>query len=74
MVLRDKLVRRAISLIDSPSRSLSRRTFAYIDMVCTSSPHRPGRLQVKGKHPGQFSTRITAVCWSVFNAPQQFVG
>ena len=70
MVLRDKLVRRAISLIDSPSRSLSRRTFAYIDMVCTSSPHRPGRLQGKGKHPGQFSTRKTAVCWSIFSAPQ----
>ena len=71
MVLRDKLVRRAISLIDSPSRSLSRRTFAYIDMVCTSSPHRPGRLQGKGKHPGQFSTRKTRICWSIFSAPQQ---
>jgi hypothetical protein len=36
IVFLDTLVRRAISLIDSPSRSRSRRTFAYIAMVCTS--------------------------------------
>ena len=71
MVLREKLARLAISLNESPSRSLSRRTFAYIDMVCASSLHRSGRLQGEGKHPGQFSARTAAVCWSIFNAPQQ---
>ena len=38
IVFRDRLVHRAISLIGSPSRSCMRRTFAYIAMVCTSSP------------------------------------
>jgi hypothetical protein len=38
IVFLDKLVRRAISLIDSPSRNRIRRTFAYIAMVCTSDP------------------------------------
>jgi hypothetical protein len=33
-----KLVRRAISLIDKPSRTRILRTFAYIAMVCTSYP------------------------------------
>jgi len=35
IVFLDRLVRRAISLIDRPSRSRIRRTFAYIAMVCT---------------------------------------
>ena len=50
-------LRRAISLINISPRTLSRRTFSSFDMVRTSSPHRPGRLQSKGKHLGQFSTR-----------------
>jgi hypothetical protein len=33
-------VRRAISLIDTPSRSRILRTFAYIAMVCTSHLYR----------------------------------
>jgi hypothetical protein len=36
IVFLDRLIRRAISLIDNPSRSRIRRTFAYIAMVCTS--------------------------------------
>ena len=38
IVFLDRLVRRAISLIDKPSRSRIRRTSAYIAMVCTSFP------------------------------------
>jgi hypothetical protein len=38
IVFLDKLVRRAISLIDRPSRNRILRTFAYIVMVCTSYP------------------------------------
>jgi hypothetical protein len=36
IVFLDRLVRRAISLIDKPSRNRILRTFAYIAMVCTS--------------------------------------
>ena len=35
MVLRDRLVRRAISLIDNCSRKYIRRIFAYMIMVIT---------------------------------------
>jgi hypothetical protein len=71
MVFLDKLVRRAISLIDSPSRSLILRTFAYIAMVCTSSPRQLQIRQVRSKHPGQFSVRRSLVSWSIFIARQQ---
>jgi len=37
-VFLDRLVRRAISLIDKPSRNRILRTFAYVAMACTSSP------------------------------------
>ncbi len=71
IVFLDRLVRRAISLIDRPSRNRIRRTFAYIAMVCTSSSlpaftaGRAGR-----KHPGQSSVSRTAFPWSVFNERQ----
>jgi len=39
IVFLDRLVRRAISLIDRPSRNRILRTFAYIAMVCTSFPY-----------------------------------
>lgn len=48
--------------IDSPLRSLSRRNFAYVDRVCTSSPHRLGHLQGMGKHLSRYSAHTTAVC------------
>jgi serine/threonine protein kinase len=71
LVFRDRLVRRAISLIDRPSRSRILRPFAYIAMVCTSSSlhglTRSGRLE----HPGQFSASRTAIPWSVFSERQQ---
>jgi hypothetical protein len=47
IVLRDRLVRRAISLIDRPSLSRILRTFAYIAMVCTSFHYKATRLAGK---------------------------
>jgi hypothetical protein len=56
IVFLDKLVRRAISLIDRPSRNRIRLTFPYVAMVCTSSPAGP-------ENPaGQVETP-----WSIFS-------
>jgi hypothetical protein len=63
-------VRRAISLIARPSRYLILRTFAYITMVCTSSPAEWKTPQARSEHPGQFSVSRSLFNWSIFNARQ----
>jgi len=50
-VFLDKLVRRAISLIDRPSRTRILRTFAYIAMVCISYPYKTSCLVGKVATP-----------------------
>lgn len=54
-------IRRAISLIERPSRSRIRRTFAYIAMVCTS----PSQQSWNGrKHPSHFSASRTSASYA----------
>src|SRR5450830_287099 len=70
MVLRVSVVRLAISLMDKCSRKNIRRILAYMTMVITSytPAHKISRILVL---PGQNSTRITALIWSILNARQQ---
>ena len=73
MVLRVSVVRLAISLMDKCSRKNIRRILAYMTMVITSytPAHKISRILVL---PGQNSTRITALIWSILNARQHCKG
>ena len=73
MVLRDKLVRRWISLIDNRSRKNRRLTLAYIPMVITLD-FLAEKFSRIGYFPGQYSMRIVAFKWSIFGARQQIKG